>query len=136
MRHLPSLLVDALLVLLFALMGRLSHAEDVTVSGVLQTAWPFLIGLLLGWLAVRGLRHRWPREVLDAVPVWLVTVVTGLGLRVLSGTGEAPVSFAIVAAVVLGAFLLGWRSVAAITLFAVDGLGRWNRGQAKARTGR
>jgi Protein of unknown function (DUF3054) len=134
--RLPSLLVDAALVLLFALMGRVSHDEGLTLTGLLQTAWPFIVGLLMGWLAVRAVRHRWPREVLDAVPVWVVTVVGGLCLRVLSGTGEAPWSFAAVATVVLGAFLLGWRSVAAIVLFAVEGLDRWNRSQERTRAGR
>jgi hypothetical protein len=109
----PAFVVDACLVLLFALIGRASHVEGVTVVGVLSTAWPFLVGLALGWVAARLLWHAWPREVVQAVPTWLVTVAAGLALRVLSGGGGAPLSFAVVATIVLGAFLVGWRALAA-----------------------
>ncbi|HEV7171386.1 DUF3054 domain-containing protein [Pedococcus sp.] len=109
----PTFVVDACLVLLFALIGRASHVEGVTVVGVLSTAWPFLVGLALGWVAVRLLWHAWPREVVQAVPVWLVTVAGGLVLRVASGGGGAPLPFVVVATVVLGAFIMGWRALAA-----------------------
>ncbi len=117
--------VDLSLVLLFAVVGRLSHEEGVTLGGVVVTALPFVIGLGLGWLAVRWLRHAWPLKPVPAVPVWVATVVVGLTLRVVSGTGEAPLGFVLVATVVLGAFLLGWRSVVAIVVFAGGGLQRW-----------
>jgi Protein of unknown function (DUF3054) len=135
-RQLPAFVVDVLFVLLFAFLGRVSHVEGVTLAGVLETAWPFLAGLVLGWVVVRAVRHRWPAEVLDAVPVWLLTTALGLLLRVLSGTGGAPLSFVAVATVVLAAFLLGWRSLAALTLFAIGGLARWSDGQARARSRR
>ena len=50
MSRLVPLLLDAAFVLLFATVGRRSHAEGVTVSGVLHTAWPFLVGTAAGWL--------------------------------------------------------------------------------------
>lgn len=131
-RYLPSFLVDAAFVLLFAITGRISHAEAVTVGGVVQTAWPFLVGLGAGWAGARLLVGVWPSEVLHAVPVWLGTVVVGLLLRVVSG-GGAPWSFVVVASVVLAAFLLGWRSVAAIVIFVADGLTRWSADLARRR---
>ena len=135
-RVLPSFLVDAGFVLLFALIGRASHVKGVTVLGVLETAWPFLVGLVVGWASARLLWRDWPREVTQALPIWLVTVAAGLVLRVVSGGGGAPLSFVLVATVVLGAFLVGWRALAATLLFTTEGLrGRADR-QARQRTRR
>lgn len=104
--------LDAALVLLFAAVGRHSHAESGAVLGVLTTAWPFLAGAAAGWL-VSGL-GRWadPRTLRGGIPVWAGAVAVGMLLRVVTGRGTA-VSFVIVATVVLGIFLLGWRAVAA-----------------------
>jgi hypothetical protein len=132
-RILPSFLVDVAFVLVFALTGRISHTAGVTVPGLLQTAWPFLVGLAAGWAVVRLLLGAWPSEVTHAVPIWMLTVGLGMVLRVLSG-GGAPLSFVVVASVVLGAFLLGWRSVAALTLFVGEGLQRWSGDLARKRT--
>lgn len=97
-----ALAVDVLLVLLFAGIGRNTHALDP--AGVLQTAWPFLAGLLLGWAAWQV--HRapfvlWPR----GIALWLTTVAVGMGLRVLVGEGTAP-SFVLVTLGVLAVLLL------------------------------
>jgi hypothetical protein len=51
-------------------------------------------------------------------------VVVGLARRVASGSGGAPVSFAVVAALVVGTFLLGWRCAVAVAAFGVTGLQR------------
>ncbi len=109
----PALAADALAVLVFVAVGRASHAETRPVLGVLVTAWPFLVGLLAGW-ALSLLRGRAvPVAVRRGIPLWASTVVVGMLLRVATGRGMAP-SFVVVAAVVLGAFLLGWRGVAAL----------------------
>jgi hypothetical protein len=102
---------DVALVLVFVLIGRSSHAEGFSVVGTLVTLWPFLAGLVVGWLAVRAWRR--PTTVLRAgVPLWIATVVIGMLLRVISGQG-IQVSFVIVAAIVLAVFLLGWRAIVA-----------------------
>ena len=113
MRFLPALLVDAVLVLVFAAIGRASHQEDP--AGFLLTAWPFLVALLLGHAAALLLpgRPRRPWSLSWGAVVWAVTVVGGMLLRLLSGdTAEVP--FIIVATLVLGVFLLGWRALAAL----------------------
>ncbi|WP_149084520.1 MULTISPECIES: DUF3054 domain-containing protein [Microbacterium] len=113
MRFLPALLVDAVLVLVFAAIGRASHQEDP--AGFLLTAWPFLVGLVLGHAVALLLpgRPRRPWSMLWGVVVWVVTVVGGMLVRVLSGeTAEVP--FIVVATLVLGVFLVGWRAVAAL----------------------
>jgi hypothetical protein len=112
--------LDALLVLVFAAVGRASHGghlplageEGNPVLGVLATAWPFVIGLAAGWTLVRALSHRWPLEVGPGVTVLVATVVVGMALRAGTGQGTAP-SFVLVATVVLGALLVGWRALAA-----------------------
>jgi drug/metabolite transporter (DMT)-like permease len=113
MRYLPAVIVDALLVLVFAAIGRASH--DESPAGFLLTAWPFLVALLLGHLlaALLPARPRRPWSVLWGVVVWVVTVAGGMLLRVLSGD-TAQVPFIIVATLTLGVFLVGWRGVTAL----------------------
>ena len=130
-RVVAAFVVDAAFVLLFALIGRISHVEGVTLGGVAGTAWPFLVGLVVGWAAARILRHRWPWQVGDAVPVWVLTVIVGLALRVGSGSGGAPWTFALVATLALGLFLIGWRCAAAVTSFGVAGLRRLTEDTAR-----
>lgn len=102
--------IDAVLVLVFVLVGRATHDEN-PVLGALVTLWPFLAALVAGWLVSRAWRA--PLAIgRTGVPVWAVTVAVGLLLRALSGQG-VQWSFAIVTSVVLGLFLLGWRAVAA-----------------------
>lgn len=112
MRYLPAVIVDALLVLVFAAIGRASHDENP--AGFLLTAWPFLVALLLGHLlaALLPARPRRPWSILWGVVVWVVTVVGGMLLRVLSGD-TAQVPFIIVATLTLGVFLVGWRGITA-----------------------
>ena len=105
----PALLVDELMVVVFATIGRRSHAEGITATGIAATAWPFAIGTAAGWAGSRGWRA--PTSVVaTGVPVWAATVVGGMLMRRITGEGTAA-SFVVVATVVLGALLLGWRAV-------------------------
>ena len=111
-RALTALGIDVILVLVFAAVGRGSHGEDV-IGGLADTAWPFLLGLLVGWLAGVGvLRNRFEarRPAPAGVLIWACTLGVGMLARVLTGQGTAP-TFILVAGVVLAAFLIGWRVV-------------------------
>lgn len=99
---------DGAAVLLFAAVGRLSHAEGVTPVGVLEVAWPFLVGGAVGALAGRTWRR--PEALASGAWVWAGTLVGGMLLRAVTG-GGVQVSFVVVAALVLAAFLFGWRLV-------------------------
>lgn len=104
------LLLDAALVVLFAVAGNRSHSTGLSVSDVAGTAWPFLIGLLLGWALTKSWRQPsrlWP----EGVVVVLVTVTLGMTLRVLLADGGAPLSFVAVATGSLSLLLLGRRLV-------------------------
>jgi len=107
-----ALVLDVLLVVLFAAVGRASHDESGPVLGALVIAWPFLVGTAVGWLVVRVVRRTWPIDVAPGVTVWFATVLVGMLLRHAIGSGTAP-SFVVVASVVLALFLLGWRAVGA-----------------------
>ena len=106
MRIWPALAADVICVLVFAIVGRGSHGESTDLAGVLLTAWPFLAGYVVGLLASRGWRRPLARPV--SLTLWAGTVAVGMLLRVLTGAG-VQLSFVIVASLVLGAILLGWR---------------------------
>ena len=111
---LASLLADVVGVVVFCAVGRRSHAEGLTIAGVATTAWPFLTGTVIGWLASRG----WQRPTAVAptgLIVWLCTVVVGMLLRKLSSAG-VPASFVVVAATVTALVLLGWRAALGLAL--------------------
>lgn len=99
-----------LAVLIFCALGRRSHAEGITLSGLATTAWPFLTGTAVGWLLSRGWRR--PTALLPTgVTVWISTVLVGMLLREATSAGVAR-SFVLVASTVTAVFLLGWRAVA------------------------
>ena len=131
MRRVVSLLVDAAFVLLFATIGRASHREGLTVGGVLEVAGPFLVALVVGWALAARFR-TWPVRVPGSEVVWLVTVVLGLGLRVLTGGGFAW-SFGVGTLLVLGLFLVGWRCAVEVLRFGGEGLVRWSERAAARR---
>ncbi|WP_345763907.1 DUF3054 domain-containing protein [Diaminobutyricibacter sp. McL0608] len=102
--------IDVAGVVLFVLIGRSSHAEDLNSIGTLDTLWPFLAGLALGWALtfawLRPLAVLWP-----GMPIWIITVAAGMLFRASAGQG-VDFSFVVVAIVVLGIFLVGWRLIA------------------------
>lgn len=103
--------LDAVLVVGFAAAGRASHDEDV-LAGLARTSWPFLVALAAGWLVLRAWRSPLaPARI--GVGLWLITVAGGMLLRLASDQGTA-LPFVIVATLVLGALLVGWRLVAAL----------------------
>ncbi len=106
---LGALALDVVLVLVFAATGRASHAEDL-LAGLWLTAWPFLAALALGWTLTRAWRAP-TAPVRSGLGIWGVTVAGGMLLRAASGQGTA-FAFIIVATIVLGLLLVGWRVIA------------------------
>lgn len=103
-----ALITDLLCVTVFCTVGRRSHAQGLDPAGIAETAWPFLTGTLVGWLASTGWRRPYGL-VPTGVVVWLATVVVGMLLRRLTSVGTAA-SFIAVAAVSTAVLLLGWRA--------------------------
>jgi hypothetical protein len=111
-RALTALFADVLCVIVFCTIGRRSHAEGLTVTGIAQTAWPFLAGTGVGWLLIGGWRR--PFTVIPVgVVVWVCTVVVGMVLRKATSAGVST-SFVVVASVSTAVLLLGWRAAAAL----------------------
>ena len=104
-------LADAVLILVFAAIGRDAHQRGEIVSGVFLTAWPFLAGAALAWLL--GTVRRRPLSLPAGVAVWLSTVAGGMILRAVTGQ-TVVVAFVIVALLSLGLFLLGYRALLAL----------------------
>ena len=104
--------IDAVLVVVFAAIGRASHEHTVGVLGILETAWPFLAGLVVGWVVLRAWKAP-GAPLRTGVPLVVITVVLGMILRVISG-GTTAVAFIIVATVTLLVFLVGSRGIVAL----------------------
>src|SRR5882757_666636 len=80
--------IDVACVLVFSAVGRRSHDEGLNIAGIASTAWPFLSGTALGWLAAQAWRR--PTAVYPTgVVVWLCTVVVGMVLRKATSAGVA-----------------------------------------------
>jgi len=113
-RQISGFVLDTAAIVLFAAIGRRSHDEASGVGAVMSTAAPFLIALLVAWgvAAIVGRSCadlRDPLSVEAGVEIWIVTVSLGLvARRVLWDRGTA-IAFVIVAVIVLGALLVGWR---------------------------
>jgi hypothetical protein len=107
--------IDVVLIVVFALIGRLSHGEGLTPATLWITAYPFLAGWAIAYVTSGAWARPlalWPTGVL----AWILTVFVGMMLRVATGQGVVdgnplPISFVIVATIVLGLFLVGWRAI-------------------------
>jgi Protein of unknown function (DUF3054) len=102
---------DAVAVVVFAAVGRLSHGESDDLLGLVATAAPFGVGLVAAW-ATPVVRHD-PVALRAGAVVVGCTAVIGLLLRA-GFTGRLPLSFALVATISLAVLLLGWRGLAAL----------------------
>jgi hypothetical protein len=120
MRRLFTASADFFAVLVFAFIGRMNHAEGLSLHGLFSTTWPFALGAAIGWSlaylyahmrAADGFDYPFhPERVFpDGVLVWVGAVAIGMILRQQFHQGVA-LSFIIVATIVLGVFLLGWRT--------------------------
>ena len=102
---------DIVSIVVFVAIGRRNHDEGEAVDGILTVAAPFLIALVVGWLVARAWTR--PMQVETAFIIWPVTVALGMVLRNLAFDRGTALPFIIVATLVLGVFLVGWRMVVA-----------------------
>ncbi|HLR96247.1 MAG TPA: DUF3054 domain-containing protein [Jiangellaceae bacterium] len=101
--------LDVLVVVAFVLAGSREHDSADGLAGLFRIGWPFLAGLLLGWVLTQAWRA--PVAVFPVgLVVWVSTVGGGMLLRTAVGEGTAA-SFILVTAAVLGVLTLGWRLV-------------------------
>lgn len=98
-------------VLVFVVAGRANHGAEETAAGVLHTAGPFLIALVVGWVVTRAWDD--PVSLRTGAGVVAITVALGMVLRRFLFDDGIQASFVLVAAAFLTLFLLGWRLGAA-----------------------
>jgi Protein of unknown function (DUF3054) len=99
---------DVVAVIVFAAVGRASHAESDDILGLLGTIAPFAAGLVASW-ATPIVRAQ-PSGLRAGLAALAGTAVLGLALR-FAFTDRLPLSFAVVTVVSLGVLMLGWRAL-------------------------
>jgi hypothetical protein len=99
---------DVVAVIVFAAVGRASHAESDDILGLLATIAPFAVGLGASW-ATPIVRVQ-PSGLRAGLVALAGTAVLGLALR-FAFTDRLPLSFAVVTVVSLGVLMLGWRAL-------------------------
>ena len=102
-----ALVADIVGIIVFVSIGRRNHDEGVAPAGVIETAAPFVIAVLVGWLLGRAWKA--PFAVGTGVIIWVATVALGMVLRKLVFDEGTATAFVIVATVFTGAVSNGWR---------------------------
>lgn len=109
MHRAVRIIIDLVLVVVFAAIGRASHAEALDAGGLARTAMPFVGAALLVWIFIVLTNRTFP-PLREGLVVWGATLVLGMVFRMMVGDG-VQAAFVAVAAAVLAAFLLGWRAI-------------------------
>jgi len=108
-RVLRAAAFDVVAVIAFVAAGRRSHDEGGNaLVETAKVAAPFVIAVGIAWLAARAWRR--PEALRTGAWVWVVTVAIGMLLRRTVFDRGTALSFVIVATLVTGALLLGWRA--------------------------
>ena len=97
-----------LVIVVFVAIGRRNHDEGSALTGLFETAAPFMIGLAAGWLAALAWRRPW--ALVTGLIVWPVTVLIGMVVRNLVFDRGIAASFVAVATIFLGLGIVGWRA--------------------------
>lgn len=109
-RTLLAAALDVASIIVFVAIGRREHDESGALAGIAETAAPFLIGLLVAWVAAKGWKH--PASIFTGLAIWPTTVLVGMIFRrLVFDAGTAP-AFVVVATLFTGMCLIGWRVVA------------------------
>jgi hypothetical protein len=102
--------IDAVVVVAFAVIGRHDHGYTSDAADYVRVASPFLIGLAVSGLALRGWRQL---DLRTGLGLALGTVLIGvLARRLVWGDGTAW-TFVMVTTAFMVAGMVGWRLVAA-----------------------
>ena len=108
-----ALVADIVAVLAFTLVGSLSHngTDGFSIGGWLQTSWPFILGLAVGWaLLYTGKLRRAPGTgVLLLGGTWLIGIVVRSLVNMSVAWG-----FVITSLIFLGIVMIGWRLIASL----------------------
>ncbi|GAA1225742.1 DUF3054 domain-containing protein [Pseudonocardia alaniniphila] len=119
-RRIPTLAfaADVIAVVVFAAVGRISHDEAESLSGLLATAAPFLIGLVAAWATPLVRAH--PVGFRAGAVVLAGTAVLGLLLRAAFTVQLPPLVFVVITVVSLAVLLIGWRALSLLVSHRAD----------------
>ena len=107
------LIIDALLIVIFAIIGVASHDGNLGMSNIARVAIPFLVPYLI--LAASIKPTKLIHNIFPAgIALWLITVVLGPILRAMLFDDTSALAFILVAAGVLAVFILGRRSISTL----------------------
>ena len=102
--------LDTAAIVLFVAIGKREHEQDSAIAGLVGTAAPFLIALVVAWLVLR-VWHR-PTDWRIGVGIWAIVMAVGMLLRHFVFDDGTATAFVIVAGCFLALTLVGWRVVA------------------------
>lgn len=123
----PAIIADAIAIAVFALLARIAHnTPEMPLSfvGWLDTTWPFLLGVALAWVLLRtgvvpqlnkgqgAASEQNGTSARTGVVVWICAVVVGLAVWGIRHGQVLHWSFMVVATIMSGILLLGWRGIA------------------------
>lgn len=114
-----TIAMDFFAIFAFAVLARAAHnteADPFTLTNILDTLWPFLIGGAIGHAICAGAKKDPLPVAPGGVIVWLATAATGLIIWTVRNSAMPHWSFIIVATVMSGLLLLGTRLVAKMVL--------------------
>lgn len=118
MKNSTAVVVDLVAIALFALLARLAHqSEDMpfTFMGWLSTLWPFVGGVIVAWAVLLAAKLDGTRVAPGGIVAWLVVVAVGLAIWGVRNAAFPHWSFILVASVMSGLLMLGWRGIANAT---------------------
>jgi peptidoglycan biosynthesis protein MviN/MurJ (putative lipid II flippase) len=107
---------DAICILLFAILGLLTHGEPVSLVGIIRNALPIL---LVWWLVAPFLRTYTRPGWQNLLYTWAVAVSAGVWLRFMVLQKPFDLGYLVFWAVTLGTtlvLLLAWRGLALLWL--------------------
>lgn len=112
-------IADVLAIAVFALLARIAHqTEEMPLNfvGWLSTLWPFVIGVIVAAAVLAAAKWAGERLWPSGVVAWVITVVVGLVIWGIRNAAVPHWSFIIVATVMSGILMLGWRVIARVVL--------------------
>lgn len=112
-----AVLIDAVWIVVFAVLGRRSHDGGSGPAALVRVATPFVIANVVGWLVLLGVpavRRRFATDLPQltlgfGVAIGAVTAAGGLLLRRLAWGDGSAAAFVVVAVVFLVGGLMAWR---------------------------
>lgn len=107
------LFIDTVLIVIFAIIGVASHDGALNVPNIARVAIPFLVPYLVLAVAIKP-KHLVHNIIPAGIALWLTTVILGPVLRAVLFDDTSAMAFVLVTAGVLGAFLLGRRSISTL----------------------